>query len=94
MPDVGFSIIGSKGIMNVNDDKVELNLDKMRSFTWYRHDLNDNVPFMLGLPEYYREDLHFTKSIMDGLSADPDFHSASKVDQIIDEVEKGAAESE
>lgn len=94
MPDVGFSIIGSKGIMNVNDDKVELNLDKAQSFTWYRHDLNDNVPFMLGLPEYYREDLHFTKSAMEDLSADPDFYGASKVDQIIDEVEKGAAESE
>jgi predicted dehydrogenase len=93
MPDVGFSIIGSKGIMDVNDDKVELNLNNARSFTWYRHDLNDNVPFCLGLPEYYREDLHFTKSVMEGVSADPSFYSASKVDEIIDEAQKRAVKS-
>lgn len=93
MPDVGFSIIGSKGNMNVNDDKVVLNPDKGQSSTWYRPDLDDNVPFMLGLPEYYREDLQFIKSAMEGLRADPDFYAASKVDQVIDEVEKGAAES-
>jgi predicted dehydrogenase len=90
LPDVGFSVYGSKGIMNVNDDKVELKLKDGKSRAWYRHDLDDNVPFLLGLPEYYREDLHFSESTIEGLSADPSFCSAAKVDEIIDQAEKRA----
>jgi predicted dehydrogenase len=94
MAEVGFSISGSKGIIDVNDDKVELKLSVGKSFTWYRHDLHDNVSFWLGLPEYYREDIYFVKSVVEGGNAEPNFYSASKVDEIIDQVKRRADESE
>jgi hypothetical protein len=90
MPEVGFSIVGSKGVIVVNDDKVELVLQNGKKSVWYRHDLDDNVPFWLALPEYYREDQCFVKSIMDSVTAEPSFRSGSKVDEIIGQVEKRA----
>jgi predicted dehydrogenase len=92
LPEVGFSVAGSKGNLQVSDDQVNLVLASGESFRWYRHDLNDSVPFWLGLPEYYREDLHFVRSVIEGKKAEPDFDAASKVDKIIDEVEKKAGE--
>jgi predicted dehydrogenase len=83
MAEVGFSIDGSKGVIEVNDDRIELKLNTGETFVWYRHDLNDNVPFWLGLPEYYREDLHFIRSVIEKHDAEPDFYDASKVDKII-----------
>jgi predicted dehydrogenase len=91
-PEVGFSVSGSKGEMVANDDRVELKQTTGRSLVWYRHDLSDNVPFCLGLPEYYREDAYFIHSIMNNRNAEPDFRAASKVDEIICQVEKKAGE--
>jgi len=88
LPEVGFSIIGSRGKIVVNDDKVELQTSDGDSHMWFRHDLNDNVPFWLGLPEYYREDLYFAESVAEHRSTEPDFHAASKVDEIISQVER------
>ena len=88
LPEVGFSIAGSRGKLEVNDDQVRLVSKGGRSSVWYRHDLNDSVPFLLGLPEYYREDLHFADCVSKGSKADPDFSAASKVDKIINDVEK------
>ena len=87
MPEIGFLIRGTKGEIAVNDDKVELRTTGTKSSTWFRHNLQDNVPYWLGLPEYYREDSHFVKSILDGHAAKPDFTSASNVDRIIGEIE-------
>lgn len=92
--EVWFHITGSKGIIEVNDDSVELRLNSGESSTWYRHDLQDKVAFWLGLPEYYREDLHFIKSLWKDLEARPNFHDASKVDQIIERVLKETGENE
>jgi predicted dehydrogenase len=92
LPEVGFSIAGSKGKLDVNDDEVRLSEDNGGSHLWYRHDLDDNVPFWLALPEYYREDQHFVRSAMESSKAEPDFQAAAKVDKIIDEVEKKAGE--
>lgn len=87
MPEVGLSIVGSRGSVAVNDDRVELMPNDSRSSVWYRHDLNDNVPFWIGLPEYYREDIHFVKSFNEGHAAEPSFYVASKVDGIISQLE-------
>lgn len=88
LPEVGFSILGSKGELTVNDDQVRLSVRNEKPFEWYRHDLDDSVPFWLGLPEYYREDSYFVKSIIESNRAEPDFYAASQVDRIIAEVEK------
>lgn len=94
MPEVGFLIKGSKGKLLVNDDQVKLEPENGAPSKWYRHDLNDNVPFWLGLPEYYREDLHFVKSLVGETKAEPDFFSAAKVDKIIDDVVGGEIQEE
>jgi predicted dehydrogenase len=94
MPEVGLSIKGSKGNLFVNDDQVKLETADGKSFKWYRHDLNDTVPFWLGLPEYYREDLLFSQSVAGGLNAQPDFISGAKVDKIIGDVVGGEVQQE
>lgn len=94
MPEVSFSIAGSKGKLLVNDDQVKLELTKSNSNKWYRHDLDDNVPFYLGLPEYYREDLHYVKSLAGEMKPEPDFGSAAKVDKIIEDVTGREAQNE
>lgn len=94
LPEFGLLIKGSKGIIRVNEDKVELKLDDGESTTWYRHDLNDNVGFLLGAPEFFREDKCFVNSILEGRNAEPSFYTASKVDYIIDQVKDGAGKNE
>lgn len=89
MPHFEVKIRGDKGAINVDDDKVELMLNG-ESKKWYRHDLNDNVKFMLGVPEFYREDELFVNSILSGNKTELDFLTASKVDYIINQVQKKA----
>lgn len=85
-PEVGFSITGSEANLVVNDDQVKLEPLRGEPCRWYRHDLNDNVPFWLGLPEYYREDWHFVRSALEKTAAEPDFCDGAKVDKIIDDL--------
>jgi len=90
MPEVGFTVEGSKGVMRVNDDELELRLNDGERFRWFRHDLKDSVGFWLGAPEYYREDECFIKSLIDGKNVEPNFFSSVKVDLVIDEVKAKA----
>ena len=86
MPEFGLTFRGTKGNMTVNDDEIILESKSQKSHRWYRHDLNDNVRFLLGSPEYFREDEHFIKAIMSGGKTASDFFSASRVDYILDKV--------
>jgi predicted dehydrogenase len=90
MPEVGFTVEGSKGVMRVNDDELELSLNGGEKFRWFKHDLKDDVGFWLGAPEYYREDECFVKSLIDGKNSEPNFFSSAKVDLVIDEVKAKA----
>ncbi|MEM2145105.1 MAG: Gfo/Idh/MocA family oxidoreductase [Candidatus Jordarchaeaceae archaeon] len=90
MPEFGLTIRGSNGTIKVNDDEIMLELKTQKLYKWYRHDLNDKVDFLLGFPEYFREDEHFIKAIMNGGKVKSDFLSASKVDFILSKV-KGLA---
>lgn len=89
MPEIGFLIKGSGGEIVVNDDRVELRPVEGKGSTWYRHDLDDSVPFCLGLPEYYREDALFVESVVKKQAAEPDFKMAARVDDIIGQIERG-----
>jgi hypothetical protein len=89
MPEIGFLIKGSEGEMVVNDDRVELRPVEGKGSTWYRHDLDDRVPFCLGLPEYYREDALFVDSVIKKQAAEPDFSMAARVDDLIGQIEQG-----
>ena len=86
LPEFGLTIIGSKGVIAVDADVVELEGSNADLLTWHRHDLDDNAPFFLGASEYYREDEHFVGSILEGRIAEPDFGTASEVDFLIDSV--------
>jgi predicted dehydrogenase len=91
MPEFGLSIEGTEGKLFVNDDEVRLEINHETPKKWYRHDLNDNVEFLLGVSEYYREDEHFFKSILSGTVPKSDFESAIKVDYLLDKVRSRAA---
>jgi predicted dehydrogenase len=94
VPEFGIVITGSKGKIVVDDDVVELSPASGQSIHWHRHDLNDNVGFLLGAPEYFREDEYFVKSILNGVTAEPSFVTASKVDYVIEKVFDGAKKNE
>jgi predicted dehydrogenase len=88
LPEFGLSISGSKGVIKVNGDLVKLEKATGDTVTWHRQDLHDGVPFLLGAAEYYREDEHFVRAVLEGGGADPDFNTALKVDYLIDQVER------
>ena len=90
MPEFGLEIRGSEGTMNVNDDRVLLELNDEKTSSWFRHDLNDHVGFLLGAPEYFRENQFFVNSVLEKSNVDPSFHTASRVDCIIDQVKTRA----
>jgi predicted dehydrogenase len=87
MAEIGISVEGDRGTLSANDDMVELNMKGAPPTRWYRQDLDDGVPFLLGGPEYYRQDAELVRCLREGRSAENSFESASRVDQII-----GAAE--
>jgi predicted dehydrogenase len=86
VPEIGILINGDKGKIRVNDDLVELQSNSGSTRLWHRHDLQDNVGFLLGDAEYYREDEYFVNSIIKKSEIEPDFVSASKVDYLIEKV--------
>lgn len=88
MPEFGLTIKGTKGSLSVNDDELKLQLNDAETKRWYRADLDDNVGFFLGGPEYYREDMHFVDAVISGGVTQSDFQSALKVDYLIDQVRR------
>lgn len=90
MPEFGLVVHGSNGVLNVDDDGLRLEVSKGQSGKWYRHDLGDSVRFLLGGPEYFREDECFIKSVLGKTDAEPSFLTASKVDYVIEQVRREA----
>jgi predicted dehydrogenase len=94
MPEFGLSIDCSKGRIEVNDDKLILNLGDGSQRKWYKQDLKDSVYFFLGESEYFRENQEFVNSLLESRVCEPNFETASRVDYIIDQVRKGVAKDE
>ena len=90
MPEVIITVKGSKGTIEVNDDQVSLNLNNSGKTTWFRHNLNDNVKFWLGNPEYYREDAIFIEALKTNSMVEPNFKTAAQVDSIIETIQQKA----
>jgi predicted dehydrogenase len=90
MPEFGFEIRGTRGELKVNDDLVELNLRNGEHKKWYKPDLNDCVDFLLGAPEYYREDKHFSDSVLARQNVENDFCNAARVDDLLEQVKRKA----
>ena len=85
LPEIGLEIVGKKGSLRVNDDQLILK-SNLGASTFYRLNLRDNVDFLLGAPEYYRESKNFIGSIINDTVAEPNFKTALKTEQIIDQV--------
>ncbi|OGU68425.1 MAG: hypothetical protein A2W30_03170 [Ignavibacteria bacterium RBG_16_36_9] len=90
LPSFSLTIQGTKGALTVNDSNLVLDTFEGKHSVWYRPALNDNVPFLLGEPEYYREDERFITSVLKNQTVEPDFKTASEVDHVIDIVKKEA----
>ena len=86
LPEFGLIIRASKGLIRVDDYKVELEFDDGKLHRWYRQNLDDNVGFLIGEPEYFREDKNYIESILNDCSIEPSFSTASKVDYVIDQI--------
>ncbi len=86
MPEFSITVNGEKGSLRVNDDEVELDLDNAPVRHWYRPDLDDNVGYLLGGPEYYREDKHYLDAVRADSAPKSDFKEALRVDFLIDQV--------
>ena len=90
MPEFGFNIKGTEGSITVNDNELRLYLNKTKQEQWYRQDLNDNVSFLLGDSEYYRENQNFISCIVKHEKTESDFQNALKVDYLLGQVERKA----
>jgi predicted dehydrogenase len=89
MPEFGLSIYGSKGKIDVNDDRLIQTLNNNGGQKrLYRHDLKDNVLFSMGEAEYFRENQHFVNSVLNKQKCQSDFDSAANVDLLIEQVRK------
>jgi predicted dehydrogenase len=89
LPEFGLIVSGSEGTISVNADRIRIEKNSGECSEFYRQDLDDNVPFLLAAPEYYRENEHFIKAVMENRKAESDFSEATKVDYLIEQVEKG-----
>ena len=93
MPEFGLSINCSKGLIEVNDDRLFLSLPNGDKKKWYKHDLNDGVDFFLGESEYFRENKEFVTAVTEKRTCQPNFDTASKVDLVIDQVREKSGDS-
>ncbi|MCP3684263.1 MAG: Gfo/Idh/MocA family oxidoreductase [bacterium] len=90
LPEMGLLITGNNGTIRINEDLLELELNGQDSSSWYKHDLDDIVPFFIGGAEYQRQDELFIRSISDDSAAEPSFSTASKVEELVDQVNSHA----
>jgi len=87
MAEIGISVKGSRGMVSASDDMVVLTSADGATKRFYRQDLHDDVPFLLGGPEYFRQDAEMIRCLREGTSPEDSFLSASRVDGIIDAAE-------
>jgi predicted dehydrogenase len=86
MPEFGLTIECQKGKIQVNDDRLILTPVDAAPKKWFRHDLHDNVDFSMGEAEYFRENRHFMDALLANQKCEPNFETAAKVDNFIDQL--------
>ena len=90
LPDIGIEIKGSKGTLTVNEDRIQLKFLNGQTSILYKQDLNDFVPVFIGGSQYQRQDNQFVKAVCMGANVEPNFHTASKVHKLADQIEQYA----
>jgi len=87
VPEVGLTLRGSRGSLAVSDDEVVLEVGGERR-VWYRPSLGDSVTYLLGGPEFMREDEEFLRAVEAGRDfTGADFAEAAEVDRVIEGIE-------
>jgi predicted dehydrogenase len=89
LPQIQLLVEGTKGQMSVDDDRLQLFGET--SGSWHRHDFEDQAHFLLGDPEYSREDKYFINAFLSGIPGVPSFEDGAKVERIIDEIQGRAS---
>jgi predicted dehydrogenase len=90
LPEIGMTIVGSNAELRVNEDRLELLLGQDEPRRWHRHDLRDGeVPFLLGDPEYTRENQAFVAAVAAGRQLAADFDAGRRVEHLIDQIVGG-----
>jgi predicted dehydrogenase len=90
LPDMCLKIKGTLGTLTVNEDQVQVDYGNGKSIVWYKHHLDDNVPFSIGGNEYQRQDSTFIRAVKEGAGGEPGFGTASNVHKLIDQAYKFA----
>jgi predicted dehydrogenase len=90
LPDMCLKIKGTLGTLTVNEDQVQIDYANGKTVIWYKHHLDDNVPFSIGGNEYQRQDQLFIKGVVQGTPVEPGFNTASNVHKLIDQAYKFA----
>lgn len=88
LPEMGLRISGNGWRLHVNDDCVTLDVKGEGKQSWYRQDLNEKASFLLGEPEYSVENEAFIQAVKEGRPAEPSFDTGSRVDLVIEQIEK------
>jgi predicted dehydrogenase len=88
MPEFRLVITGTDCMLSVDDTALMLELENSQQRTWYRQDLDDSVKFLVGDPEYFREDEAFFQSLAQKSGVESNFQTALKVDFLLEEVRR------
>ena len=88
LPEIGLTVTGSRGVLSVNEDRVEVSATGDDVERWHRHDLGDQVPFSFGAPEYARESIAFVNAVgnREPDSGAADFEAGARVEEVIDRI--------
>jgi predicted dehydrogenase len=86
LPEMELVVTGEKGTIKVNEDIVQLVSQEGKIYSWYKHNLDDFVPYSIGGNDYQRQDAQFIKAILNGSSIQSSFYTASHVEHVIDTV--------
>lgn len=87
IPEVSLTLEGEKGKIFVNDYEIILEKGDFKK-KLYRHDMDQDVEFLLGSPEYYREDRDFLASIFKEGNPKVNFDKTVHTEKIIRKIEE------
>ena len=96
MPETDLEISGSNGILKVNQDFIEINLEKQVSMFDKKHvkifkqSLDKGVHFDVGGPEYTKEDLNIIESFRNKKNPQVNIQEAFRTQCIIDAIYEAA----
>lgn len=87
LPQIGLHVQGSRGLLKLDEDKLELHLPGEQPQVWIKQNFDDATPFLLAEPEYYRESAAFIEAVRTGNTTGlPSFAAGAAVEKIIDDI--------